>query len=60
MGGYSIMREMSITSEPNFEHNGFYERLIEMRRKNRQAFDSLSTPTHYARAVTEEARHGVS
>jgi hypothetical protein len=54
------MREMSITSEPNFEHNGFYERLIEMRRKNRQAFDSLSTPTHYARAVTEEARHGVS
>jgi hypothetical protein len=50
------MKATNITSEPKFERNGFYERLIQMRRTNRKAFDSLSTPTHYALVEYEKQK----
>jgi hypothetical protein len=37
-----------LTTPTSFTTNLFYERLIELRRTSRKAFDSLSQPTHYA------------
>jgi hypothetical protein len=61
---------IEITAPVTFEPNAFYERLIEMRRTNRAAFDSMSPPSKLAlaqyeklkraQATNEEARHGVS
>lgn len=45
-----------VNSQPNWERNSFYERLIELRRTNRKAFDSLSTPTQYALAEYERQK----
>jgi hypothetical protein len=65
-----MMKETNTTSETNFQINGFYQRLIQMRQTKRKTFDSLSTPTHYAlveyekkkreQTQIEKARNGLS
>lgn len=42
--------------KPTFEENGFYERLIELRRTNRKAFDSISPPAKLALAEYEKQK----
>lgn len=46
-------RDMEITAPDKFEENAFYERLIDMRRTNRKAFDSMSTASKLALAQYE-------
>ncbi len=50
LGYVTVFLFMSIELEAptKFEPNAFYERLIEMRRTNRRAFDSLSPPSKLA------------
>ena len=48
---------MSTANAPvGFERNGFYERLIVLRRTNRKAFDSLSPQTKLSLGHYEEAK----
>lgn len=47
---------MQAKDQPKFERNGFYERIIELRRTNRRAFDSLSPATKLALAEYEKQK----
>ncbi|MGA9994658.1 MAG: hypothetical protein WBP93_04540 [Pyrinomonadaceae bacterium] len=42
--------------KPTFEQNGFYERLIELRRTNRKAFYSISPAAKLALAQYEKVK----
>jgi hypothetical protein len=46
----------TVKSPVKFERNGFYERLIHLRRTNRKAFDSLSPQTKLSLGHYEEAK----
>jgi hypothetical protein len=41
---------------PRFESNGFYERLISIRRTDRKTFDGFSIPTRLALAEYERQK----
>jgi hypothetical protein len=47
---------MKTNKQPEFERNSFYERLIEIRRKDRKTFDGLSTTTHLTLAEYERQK----
>ncbi|HEX8843810.1 MAG TPA: hypothetical protein VF791_04165 [Pyrinomonadaceae bacterium] len=47
---------IEIKAPVHFEPNAFYERLIEMRRTNRRAFDSMSPPSKLALAQYERLK----
>ncbi|MGB9180632.1 MAG: hypothetical protein WCB68_15475 [Pyrinomonadaceae bacterium] len=47
---------MNERRKPTFEENGFYERLIELRRTNRKAFDSISAPAKLSLAEYEKQK----
>jgi ribosomal protein S10 len=47
---------MKTNKQSEFERNSFYERLIDIRRKDRKTFDSISTATHLTLAEYERQK----
>jgi hypothetical protein len=54
LGHTEVYREMS--NKAAFEANAFYERLVNLRSKNRKTFESLSPPTKLALAQYEQSK----
>jgi hypothetical protein len=50
------MKTITIHAPQAFESNGFYERLIIMRRTDRKTFDGFSIPTRLALAEYEKQK----
>lgn len=56
---FSMTATLKLENSVKFEENLFYERLLEMRRTNRKAFDSISPPSklallHYEKQKREQ------